>query len=438
MRPARQRGHKKMQKREVSVQKPELLAPAGDFEKLKTALHYGADAVYIGDSRFSLRGKAGNFEGEQLRSAVEYAHSKGARAYVTANIFAHNRDLSMMKDHLRLLREIGPDALIVSDPGVFRLCRRIAPEIDIHISTQANITNSEAAKFWEDLGAKRLILARELSIDEIREINEQTALELEVFVHGSICISYSGRCYISSFLASRSGNRGECTNSCRWNYTLMEEKRPGEYLPVFEDERGTYVMSSRDLCMIDYLPLLAEAGVDSFKIEGRMKGINYAAGVIKTYREAVDAMGRAPVPGLKTKWNRELSMFSSRGYTTGMFFGSQPDADYNFDGESYRMSHELIGVVDEISGGLAKVSLRNRVDKGDRVEFLTPGLEGKMFEIDAMLDLEGFPVFSARNGETVFLQVHDDVRANDLIRRPKNFHADKMIVSSIPGIDSAE
>ncbi|RPI37591.1 MAG: U32 family peptidase, partial [Nitrospiraceae bacterium] len=237
------------------MNKPELLAPAGDFEKLRTALHYGADAVYVGDSRFSLRGKAGNFQHEELKGAVAYAHARNARVYVTVNIFAHNRDLKAVEEHIWLLREIRPDGVIVSDPGIFTMFRRIAPEVDVHVSTQANITNAEAAKFWEGLGARRLILARELSIDEIKEIRRETSAELEVFVHGSICISYSGRCYISSFLASRGANAGQCTNSCRWNYTLMEEKRQGEYLPVFEDERGTYIMNSRDLCMIDHLPL---------------------------------------------------------------------------------------------------------------------------------------------------------------------------------------
>jgi len=399
------------------MKKPELLAPAGDFEKLRTALHYGADAVYIGESRFSLRGKAGNFQPEELRDAVAYAHGRGARAYVTANIFAHNRDLKALEEHIRLLKDVKPDAVIVSDPGIFSICRRIAPEIDIHISTQANITNAETARFWERLGAKRIILARELSLEEIREIRADTRMELEVFVHGSICISYSGRCYISSFLASRSANSGECTNSCRWSYALMEEKRPGEYLPVFKDERGTYIMSSRDLCMIDHLHLLAEAGLDSFKIEGRMKGINYVAGVVKTYREAIDAIGKGDDPALHAKWLRELSMFSSRGYTTGMFFGKQADADYNFDGESYRMSHEFVGVVLEVNGAEAKVALRNRLDRGDHVEFLSPGLEGKRFEIESMHDLEGFSITSARNEETIYTQVPEGVRGNDLIRR---------------------
>jgi len=420
------------------MKKPELLAPAGDFEKLRTALHYGADAVYIGDSRFSLRGKAGNFQDEQLRGAVAYAHARKARAYVTANIFAHNRDLLAVQEHARLLKDIRPDAVIVSDPGIFSIFRRIAPEIDIHISTQANITNAETARFWEDLGARRIILARELSIEEIREIREKTTIELEVFVHGSICISYSGRCYISSFLASRSANSGECTNSCRWNYSLMEEKRQGEYLPVFEDERGTYIMSSRDLCMIDHLPILLEAGVDSFKIEGRMKGINYVAGVIKTYREAVDAIGKEDYAGLCAKWRQELSMFSSRGYTTGMFFGSQPDADYNFDEESYRMSHELVGVVLKICGNTAQVALRNRLDLGDEVEFLSPGLEGKKHEVESMNDSEGFVIDSARNEELVSMRVPDGVRENDLIRRDKDFRGAKGMHSVLPEMRIAE
>jgi putative protease len=403
------------------MKRPEILAPAGDFEKLKTAIHYGADAVYIGDSRFSLRGKAGNFDSGTLKTAIDYAHNNSVRAYVTINIFPHNSDLLQIKQHIELLRDVKPDAVILSDPGVFSMFKKIAPEIDIHISTQANITNSESAKFWEALGASRLVLSRELTIDEIQEIREKTAVELEVFVHGSICISYSGRCYISSFLSSRSANRGKCTNSCRWKYSLVEEKRPGEYFPVFEDDRGTYIMSSKDLCMIEHLSLLAEAGIDSFKIEGRMKGINYVAGVVKTYREAVDSIEDGKPYTVNERWLRELSMFSSRGYTTGMFFGKQPDDGYNFDGESYRMSHELVGVVLEVNGNSAKVGLRNRLDKGDSVQFLTPGLEEKIFTIDGMHNDDNINIVSARNEDNVFIKVPDGVRPNDLIRRAKNF-----------------
>lgn len=405
------------------MKRPELLAPAGDLEKLKTALHYGADAVYLGDSRFSLRGKAGNFQGEELEQAVAYVHNLSKKVYVTANIFPHNRDLRGIEEHIDFLHTVKPDAVILSDPGVLTLCRKMASEIDIHISTQANITNVEAACFWQDLGAKRLILSRELSLDEIRQIREKVSVELEVFVHGSICLSYSGRCYISSFLASRSANRGECTNSCRWRYTLMEEKRPGEFFPVFEDDRGTYILSSKDLCMIEHLSLLADAGIDSVKIEGRMKGINYLSGVTKVYREAIDQIADGRAYQVNPRWVRELSMFSSRGYTTGMFFGKQPDEDYNFDEESYRMSHEFVGIILEKKGGLAKVALRNRLDRGDSVEYLSPGIEERLFPVDLIEDAENNEVVSARNEDIIFIRVPEEAREQDLIRRQKNFRS---------------
>ena len=398
---------------------PELLAPAGDFEKLRTAIHYGADAVYLGDSRFSLRGNAGNFTDSGLMKAVLYAREKGVRVYVTVNIFPHNRDLAGLEKHIELLEEIRPDAVIVSDPGLFMMFKKRASGIEIHVSTQANITNVESAIFWEGMGASRLVLSRELSVDEIRDIRCRTSVDLEVFVHGSMCISYSGRCYISSFLASRSANMGQCTNSCRWNYALMEEKREGEFLPVFENDRGTFIMSSKDLCMIEHLPVLAEAGIDSFKIEGRMKGINYVAGVVKTYREALDSMRDGGVYRPNPRWLRELSMFSSRGYTTGMFFGKQPDEGYNFDGEGYRMSHELVGIVVDLDGNTASVGLRNRLDSGDHVEYLSPGLEEKVFEVGSMKDKDGTDINSARNGDMVFIRVPDGIRRNDLIRREK-------------------
>ena len=401
------------------MKKPELLAPAGDFEKLKTAIHYGAAAVYLGDSRFSLRCKAGNFGPDELKDAVAYAHKQGVRVYVTTNIFPHNRDLPALEGHIEQLRDLRPDAVIVSDPGLFSMFRKRAPEINIHVSTQANITNAESARFWQDLGAKRLVLSRELSLGEIKEIRDRTEIELEVFVHGSICISYSGRCYISSFLVSRSANRGECTNSCRWNYTLMEEKRKGEHFPVFEDDRGTYLMSSRDLCMIEHLDLLAEAGIDSFKIEGRMKGINYVAGVVKVYSEAVGLLATGEKHTVNDRWLRELLMFSSRGYTTGMFFGRQPDADYNFEGESYRMSHELVGVVLEVKADIARVGLRNRLEAGDPVEFLSPGLEEKIFSAEGMKDETGTEITSARNSDIIFMKVPAGVRPHDLIRIEK-------------------
>ncbi len=405
------------------MKRPELLAPAGDFEKLRTAIHYGADAVYLGDSRFSLRGKAGNFQGEELRDAVRYVQEQGGKAYVTANIFPHNRDVRDIEEHMELLHDVRPDAVIISDPGVFMICRKKAPDTDIHISTQANITNADAARFWQDMGAQRLVLARELSIDEIREVRSRVSVELETFVHGSLCLSYSGRCYISSFLASRSANTGECTNSCRWNYMLMEEKRPGEYFPVFEDERGTYILSSRDLCMIEYLDQLADAGVDSFKIEGRMKGINYVAGVVKVYREACDMIAEGREYAVDPRWLRELAMFSSRGYTTGMFFGRQPDQDYNFDGESYRMSHDLVGIILAKQGEVATVALRNRLDTHDSLEFLSPGIEERLFTVGSMKDAEGNHLLTARNEDIIVMNVPQEARVYDIIRRQKNFRS---------------
>ncbi len=405
------------------MKRPELLAPAGDFEKLKIAIHYGADAVYFGDSRFSLRNKAENFSPKELRKAVEYARNHKVKSYITINIFPHNSDIFEIKEHIEFLKEIRPDGVILSDPGVFSLFKKIAPEIDIHISTQANITNIEAAKFWERLGAKRLVLSRELNIKEISEIREATSIELEIFVHGSICISYSGRCYISSFLNFRGANRGQCTNSCRWRYYLMEEKRPYEFFPVFEDERGTYLLSSKDLCLIEHLPLLVDIGIDSFKIEGRMKGINYVAGVVKTYREAIDSIKKGISYTVKKRWLQELSMFSSRGYTTGMLFGKQPDDGYNFDEDDpYRMSHELVGVVVDVNGSSSKISLRNRLNVGDYVEFLTPGLEDMSFKIERMYDMNGFSILSAKNEDTIVINTPKDVRPLDLIRRKKTFH----------------
>jgi putative protease len=397
---------------------PELLAPAGNVEKLRTAIHYGADAVYMGLSEFSLRAKADNFDPDALEGAVRLVHDKGKKVYITLNIFPHNRDIPSIREHLMFLKGLAPDGIIVSDIGMLEMALRTAPDMPVHISTQANITNYEAAIHWERLGAKRLVLSRELTIDEIKSIRDRVSAELECFVHGAICISYSGRCYISSFLANRSANRGECTNSCRWNYTLMEEKRHGEYSPVYENDRGTYMLSSRDLCVIEYLDKLAGAGVDSFKIEGRMKGINYVAGVVKTYREAIDSLSRGNYR-VREEWLQELSMFSSRGYTTGMFLGGQSDDDYNHDEkEVYRMSHELVGIVKAVSNGKGLIALRNNLRLGDDIEFLSEGLDNTLFKVTAMSNERGYPVVSGRNEETVLIPIQPGVKENDLIRRP--------------------
>ncbi len=397
---------------------PELLAPAGNFEKLTTAIHYGADAVYMGLSTFSLRAMADNFSPEDMEKALKFVRGLGKKLYVTINIFPHNKDMSPVREHIEFLRDLGPDGIIVSDPGVCATVMDLAPSVPVHISTQANITNYRAAKFWEDAGAKRLILARELTIDEIREIRDHVSIELECFVHGAICISYSGRCYMSSYLANRSGNLGLCTNTCRWKYALMEEQRHGEYFPVYENDRGTYVMSSRDLCMIEHLDKLADAGICSFKIEGRMKGIYYLAGVIKTYREAVDALMNRPYT-VRDQWLNELAMVSSRGYTTGMLLGSHPQDGYNHaDNKAYRQSHELVGVVQKIENGNAFVALRNNLKPGDRIEFLSPGLEGRICTIDRLSDDRGIPLDIGRNASVVKIPSVQGVREQDLVRRP--------------------
>lgn len=389
------------------------------MEKMKTAIHYGADAVYVGLSDFSLRAKADNFSEGELATAVEFAHMHSVKCYVTINIFPHNRDIDRIRDHIAVLDTLHPDGVIVSDFGVFEMFREYAPEIPLHVSTQANITNYESARSWERLGAKRLILSRELSIPEIFRIREKVSVELECFVHGAVCISYSGRCYMSAFLANRSGNRGECTNSCRWNYFLMEEKRAGEYFPVYENDRGTYILSSKDLCMIGHLDKLRDAGINSFKIEGRTKGINYIAGVVKTYREAINDLAENKEYKVKERWLKELHMFSSRGYTTGMYIGEQNCQDYNHDeGEPYRKSHTLVGIVLCREEGAAKVLMRDRIFTDEEVEFLTPGLEGKLFPVRSIEDEDRNRIGTARNDEIVWIPVPPEVRKGDLIRRP--------------------
>ncbi|MCK4905141.1 U32 family peptidase [bacterium] len=396
---------------------PELVAPAGNMEKLKIALHYGADAVFLGLSQFGLRARADNFTENELDKAIQFLHSNGKKAYVTLNIIPHNRDISAIREHLSFCNKARPDGIIISDIGVFEMAAELCPGIPLHVSTQANITNFRVAKSWERLGAKRLVLSRELTIDEIKDIRNSVSIELECFVHGAICISYSGRCYISSFLANRSANKGECTNSCRWNYTLMEETRKGKFFPVYENDRGTFILSSRDLSMIEYLDKLSEAGINSFKIEGRMKGINYVAGAVKVYREAIDSLGNGTYMVDKT-WLKELSMISNRGYTTGMFLGHQPDNGYNHDEKVYRMSHELIGVIQSVRSGRGLIALRNTIELGYTIGFLSKGLEEKLFEVKEMYDEQGRRVVSGRNDEVVTIPLPLGVRESDLVRRP--------------------
>ena len=368
----------------MKAKKYELLAPAGNFEKLQIALHYGADAVYMGIPELSLRGKMKDMNLDVLKESIDYVKKQNKKIYVTMNIFPHNRDLPLIVENLNILEEWKPHAIIFSDPAVLRLAKKYAPSIPLHISTQANVTNVEAAKFWVELGVERIILAREVSIDEIKQFREELDCELEAFVHGSLCIAYSGKCYMSAYMANRSANKGECTNSCRWKYTvyyLKEETRDGQFFPVYEDDRGTYVMSSKDLCMIEHLPLLVEAGVNSFKIEGRMKGINYLAGVVKTYREAIDSIEKQNFI-LQEKWLKELNMFSNRGYTTGMYFGPHPDDGYQHHGRSRNtLELGLAGVVQQVDDDGVWLLARDKIYINDSIVFLRNGLEEEIFTI---------------------------------------------------------
>ena len=383
---------------------PELLAPAGSLEKLKVAVLYGADAVYLGGRHFSLRAGAGNFNEGEMAEGIRFAHENGARVYVTTNIFAHNRDLENLPEYIHSIHAAGVDGVIVSDPGVVDMVRQMHPDLAVHLSTQANATNWAAARFWKKRGVSRIVLARELSLNEIKEIKEQVDVELEIFIHGAMCIAYSGRCLLSSYLAGRDANQGDCAQSCRWRYRLVEEKRPGEYLALEEDERGSYILGSRDLCLIEHIPELAQAGINSFKIEGRMKSAHYVATVVKTYREALDTYLEDPVNyRFNPSWLDEISKVSHREYTTGFLFGSPGPSGQHYGGEIYRRSHNFVAIVrdyDEVSG-MALVEQRNRFAIGDEVEILVPG--GKNFKqrINSIYDQSGCPVESAPHPQQI-------------------------------------
>ena len=360
--------------------KPELLAPAGNLEKMKMALLYGADAVYLGGKSFGLRAFGGNFTHEELKEGVAFAHSLGKKVYVTVNVFPHNGDLERLPDYLGYLHEISVDAVLVADIGVFMMARELFPELELHVSTQANTTNWASVNAWEKLGAKRVVLARELSMNEIREIRKKCTAEIEVFVHGAMCISYSGRCLMSNYFTGRDANRGSCAQACRWKYYLVEETRPGQYFPVLEDERGTYIFNSKDMCLLPYIRELMESGVDSLKVEGRMKSVHYAASVIKAYRMAIDAYFEDPEGfEIRKDWLEELEKVSHRPYTTGFYFGKPTADDQIYGNSSYLQTSEFVGLVldyDE-STGLATVEQRNNMKLGQEIEVFQP--KGKAF-----------------------------------------------------------
>lgn len=374
------------------INKPELLAPAGNLEKLKMALIYGADAVYMGGKAFGLRAFSDNFAEDELQEGIAFAHSLHKKAYVTVNIFPHNEDLPALPEYIEFLRDSKADGIIISDLGVYRLARQVAPGLPLHISTQANNTNWSSALCWQELGARRIVLARELSLAEIKEIRGKVQLELEAFVHGAMCISYSGRCLLSNYLTGRDANRGECAQPCRWQYSLVEEKRPGEYYPVLEDRQGTYIFNSKDLCLLPYIPDLAAAGLNSFKIEGRMKSVHYVATVVKVYREAIDSYAADPERYcIRPDWLEELERISHRAYTTGFYFNETTWQDQIYGTSSYTQTHDFVGLVKsyDTQTHMAVIEQRNNMKVGEEIEVAQPQYPNFSQRIQTMYDDQG-------------------------------------------------
>ncbi len=406
------------------MKKIELLAPAGDLEKLKTAVDYGADAVYFGGSVFSLRTQAGNFTHEEMAEGTEYAHRHGVRVYMTINIFAHNEDIEELPPFLDSIADIDIDAFLVSDPGVITVLKKKRPDAELHLSTQANTTNYMTALFWHRFGVKRIVAAREMSMAELAEFREKIPedMEIEVFVHGAMCMSYSGRCLMSNYMTGRDSNRGACAHPCRWKYSLMEEKRPGEFFPVFEDEGGTFIFNSKDLCMIEHLPDLVKTGITSAKIEGRMKSVFYLATVLRVYREAIDTYYRDPEHyRFRDEWMTELTKASHRRFTTGFFYG-KPDAEtQNYETSSYIRNYDFIGKVLEYNPEtrIAKIEQRNYFHTEDEIEFFGPGGTGYFKQtVGEMKNGEGEEIEVAPHPQmTVYLRTVHPVAPGYLLRR---------------------
>ena len=402
--------------------KPEVLAPASSLEVLKTAVYYGADAVYIGGEMYGLRAKAKNFSKEDMAEGIRFAHEHGKKVYVTANITAHDRDLEGVQKYFEELKEIGPDALIISDPGVFQIATEICPEIDIHISTQANNTNYETYRFWYRLGAKRVVTARELSLKEIREIRAHIPedLEIETFVHGAMCISYSGRCLLSNYFTGRDANLGACTHPCRWKYAVMEESRPGEYLPVYENERGTFIFNSKDLCMLEHIPDLLDAGIDSFKIEGRMKTALYVATVARTYRKAIDdCLESEEKYRANMDWyHREISRCTYRQFTTGFYYGKPNEESQIYDSNTYQSDAVYLGTVYETDHkGRARIEQRNKFCVGDMIEIMKPDGRNVACQVLQIQDDQEEKMESAPHPkQELWLTLSEAAETGDLLR----------------------
>lgn len=396
----------------------ELLAPAGNQEKAAVAIAYGADAIYVGGKEYSLRAGADNFELTQLSSLVDYAHRADVKVYVAVNSLLHNDQLRGLTDYLVALQDIGADAVIFSDPAVYAASREAAPKLNLHISTQASLTNWQAIRFWEEMGVKRVILARELSLEEIAAIRRRVEVQLEAFVHGAMCMAYSGRCLLSNYMTGRDANRGDCAQACRWHYALMEEKRPGQYYPIMEDSRGSYILNSRDLNMLAHLPELAEAGIDSLKIEGRMKSVHYVATVVKAYRQALDAYHADPEGyEVSPESLEELGKISHRPFTTGFYFGPPGAEGQNYPSGGYVRTYDFVGIVRDTTGRACRIQVRNRIRQGDRLELVTPKGLPLSFDLEEMWEETGDLLTEAHPNQEIFTELPADTPAFSLLRR---------------------
>ncbi len=406
----------------VDKRRPELLIPASSLEVLKIAVIFGADAVYIGGEAFGLRAKAKNFSKEDMKEGIWFAHEHGARVHVTVNILAHNDDLEGVRQYLYELRKMRPDALIIADPAVFDLAKEICPEIDRHISTQANNTNYGTYQFWHRLGAKRVVSARELSLKEIREIRERIPKEMEIesFIHGAMCISYSGRCLLSNYFTGRDANQGACTHPCRWKYSIVEETRPGEYMPVFENDRGTFIFNSKDLCMIEHIPEMIDAGIDSFKIEGRMKTALYVATVARTYRKAIDDYLEDP-----EKYRENMPWYldqivncTYRQFTTGFYFGKPDETSQIYDNNTYVKEYTYLGIIGDERDGMYRIEQRNKFSVGDRIEIMKPDGQNVEVTVRRIVDEEGKEQESAPHPkQALYVDLGCEACRYDILRR---------------------
>ena len=405
------------------MRETELLIPAGSLDVLKTAVIYGADAVYLGGEAFSLRAKARNFTNDEIREGIAFAHEHGVKVYITANILAHNEDLPGVEAYFEELKEIHPDALIISDPGVFAIARRVLPDMELHISTQANNTNYGTYLFWHQMGAKRVVSARELSLKEIREIRDRIPedMEIESFIHGAMCISYSGRCLLSNFLTGRDANQGACTHPCRWKYALMEETRPGEYMPVFENERGTFIFNSKDLCMIEHMDDIINSGIDSLKIEGRMKTALYVATVARTYRKAIDDYMESPEKyQANMPWYQEqISNCTYRQFTTGFFYGKPDENTQIYDNNTYIKEYTYLGIVGETNEeGKYCISQRNKFSVGEQIEVMKPNGDNIEATVKSIQDEEGNQMESAPHPKQIlYIDLGIKLDRYDILRR---------------------